>query len=72
MQQDIFFIIQIVLGIILTVLIIIQAKGAGLGSAFGGEMGFYRTKRGFEKLLFQGTIFIAALFLLSSIVRLIL
>lgn len=64
-------ILQMVLGIILIGLILLQAKGTGLGSAFGGDMGFYRTKRGFEKLLFNSTILVVFLFLLTSLIELI-
>jgi preprotein translocase subunit SecG len=71
-MNNLFYIFQIVLGIILSVLILIQAKGTGLGSTFGGEMGFYRTKRGFEKILFYLTIVVASLFLISSAVGLVL
>lgn len=63
--------IQIILGVLLVLVIIIQQKGSGLGSAFGGEMGFYRTKRGAEKLLFYATIALAVAFLISSMVGLI-
>jgi len=52
-------------------LILLQAKGSGLGSTFGGEMGLYRTKRGFEKLLFRATIFIATLFIILSVIGLL-
>ncbi len=51
--------------------IIIQQKGAGLGSAFGGDLGFYRTKRGAEKMLFYATIILAILFIISSLVGII-
>ncbi|MFH0936813.1 MAG: preprotein translocase subunit SecG [Candidatus Daviesbacteria bacterium] len=71
MKGPIFSIIQIVLSVALVGLILIQAKGTGLGSTFGGELGFYRTKRGFEKLLFYGTIGIATLFLITAIVGLL-
>ena len=64
-------ILQMILGLILIGLILLQAKGTGLGSAFGGDMGFYRTKRGFEKLLFNGTILVVFLFLLTSLIELI-
>ncbi len=67
MNAQIFQIIQIVLAIILGALILLQAKGTGLGSTFGGETGLYRTKRGLEKLLFRLTIFVAALFIVSSV-----
>ncbi len=64
--------IQVILAILLIAVIIIQQKGAGLGSAFGGDMGMYRTRRGAEKLLFNLTLIIAALFILSAIVGLII
>lgn len=72
MGRDLFYIFQILFGLILAALILVQAKGTGLGSTFGGEMGFYRTKRGFERLLFYTTILMAALFLLSAFVGLLL
>lgn len=62
--------IQIILGILLILVIIIQQKGSGLGASFGGDMGFYRTKRGAEKLLFYATIAIAVLFIISSVIGL--
>lgn len=63
-------IIQIILAILLVVVIVIQQKGSGLGTAFGGDMSFYRTKRGAEKLLFYATIAIAGAFILASLVGL--
>lgn len=72
MDQSLLSIIQIFLSLSLIGLILIQAKGSGLGSAFGGDAGFYRTKRGFEKLLFYMTIIFATLFLISSILEILL
>lgn len=72
MIKNILPIIQIFLSLGLICLILVQAKGSGLGSAFGGDGGFYRTKRGFEKLLFYTTIVFAALFLISSILGILL
>lgn len=62
--------IQIVLGVLLILVIMIQQKGSGLGSTFGGDLSFYRTKRGAEKFLFYATIGISIAFILSSIVGL--
>lgn len=62
--------IQIILGVLLVLVIIIQQKGSGIGAVFGGDLGFYRTKRGAEKLLFYATIILAIAFILSSIVGL--
>lgn len=64
-------IIQIIFGILLILVIIIQQKGSGLGTSFGGDMSFYRTKRGAEKLLFYATIVIALTFVVSSIIGLL-
>ncbi len=72
MRTQVIYLIQIILAIILIVLIILQSKGAGLGSTFGGDMGFYSTKRGAEKILFILTFIIAGLFLISSLVGILL
>lgn len=63
--------IQIILGILLILVIVIQQKGSGLGSSFGGNLSFYRTKRGAEKLLFYATIALSAAFILSSLIGLL-
>lgn len=62
---------QIIVAILLIVVIIIQQKGSGLGSTFGGDLSFYRTKRGAEKLLFLSTIVLALVFVLLSIIGLV-
>lgn len=72
MNKEFFSVLQIILGVSLMGLILLQAKGTGLGSTFGGDLGFYSTKRGVEKLLFYLTIIVSALFLITSIIRLIL
>lgn len=65
-------VIQIILAVALIGLILLQVKGTGLGATFGGELGFYRTKRGFEKLLFYLTIAVASLFIISSLIGFLL
>ncbi len=68
-------IIQIILSLALVIVIILQARGQGLGSLFGGTdagMGITKTRRGLEKTLFQITIILAALFLLNAVVQLML
>lgn len=63
--------IQIILGILLVIGVLLQRSEAGLGSAFGGTTGGTRfVRRGAEKILFQGTILIAILFVLSAILPL--
>lgn len=63
--------VQILLGVLLILVIIIQQKGSGLGTSFGGDMSFYRTKRGAEKLLFYATIVLALSFILFSLIGLL-
>lgn len=59
-------VLQIILSLILVVLIILQAKGTGLGSAFGGGSS-YHTKRGAEKFLFTFTIIAATLYVITAL-----
>jgi preprotein translocase subunit SecG len=46
--------------------ILLQARGAGLSSAFGGDSSVYRSRRGIEKRLFQFTVLLGILFVLFS------
>ncbi len=64
--------VQIILAVSLLLVIIIQQKGAGLGSTFGGEMSFYRTRRGAEKLLYILTWILAAAFIATSVLGLLI
>ena len=54
----------------LTLAILFQVKGGGLGGIFGQADTVYRTKRGVEKTLFQLTIVLAVIFVGLSIVSL--
>ncbi len=56
-------IIQLILAILLTGAVLIQAQGTGLGGVFGSEGGIYRTKRGAEKKLHTTTVVLAILFM---------
>ena len=62
-------IVQIIISIVLIILILLQAKGSGFGGFFGGDSSsIYRTRRGFERTLFQFTIFLSVVFVLLSLV----
>lgn len=66
--------IQIILAILLVAGVLFQQTASGLGGAFGGDnfsTGFH-TRRGSEKVLFNATIGIAILFVLSTFVALII
>lgn len=62
---------QIILGCLLIILTLIQQKGAGIGSSFGGNGAMYRTQRGAQKMVFKLTIGISILFVLTSLGSLI-
>jgi len=62
-------VIQIILSVTLIIVILIQHRGSGLGSAFGGDSSVYKTKRGVEKSLHYATIVIAILFIAISLVN---
>jgi len=70
-MKNVILIIQLITSISLIVLIILQAKGVGLGRSWGGAGEFYKSRRGVEKIIFQATIALAALFLTSSILTLL-
>lgn len=63
--------VQILISLLLVGAILLQAKGTGLGSAFGGGGEVYRTKRGFERILFTFTIILAAIFVIISLINVI-
>lgn len=64
-------IIQIVVAVLLISAILLQMKGSGLSSAFGGSGEFYRSRRSIEKLLIWVTIVLSALFAIISVVLLV-
>ncbi len=58
---------QIVLAALLVGAILLQQRGTGLSSVFGGSSLEYSTKRGAEKVIFYATIVLAVLFVGVSI-----
>ena len=62
---------QMIISTALVAIILLQAKGAGLGGIFGGDSSVYRTRRGLEKTLFRFTIVLAVLFFLFSVINVI-
>ncbi len=52
-----------IVSVVLTALVMLQAKGGGLGSMFGGDGGIYQTRRGVEKTVFNMTVVFAVLFI---------
>jgi len=70
-MKQFFLIGQIITGLLLIGLTLLQGKGGGLGTAFGKTSRIYQAKRGVEKIVFTLTIIVAGLFLLLSIANVI-
>lgn len=66
--------VQIILSIAVIIFILLQARGAGLGSAFGGSSAgsVFKTRRGVERLIFNITIVFIILFAAVSIISMAL
>ncbi len=62
---------QITVSSLLIILILLQQRGSALGSLFGGEGGFYATRRGLQKKIFWLTCVLAIVFLALAIFNLI-
>jgi preprotein translocase subunit SecG len=58
----------ILISITLIASILMQARGASLGSVFGGSGTVFKTRRGIEKVLFNSTIVFAAVFAVMCII----
>ncbi|HTD19284.1 MAG TPA: preprotein translocase subunit SecG [Ktedonobacteraceae bacterium] len=63
-------VVQIILSITVIIFILLQARGAGLGSAFGGSSAgsVFKTRRGVERLIFNLTVVFVILFALVSLI----
>ena len=63
-------VVQIILSIAVILFIILQVRGAGLGSAFGASSASstFKTRRGVEKLIFNITLIFVILFAAVSLV----
>lgn len=70
--QDILPYTTVISSVLMMVAILLQQRGAGLGAGFGGSGELYTTRRGFDKNLFDATIFMAVLFVLSILLSLVL
>lgn len=59
---------QLVIAIAVATSILLQARGTGLSSTFGGESTAYRSRRGLERTLFRLTILLIIAFVVISLV----
>ena len=71
MTRTILEIAQIIICVLLTASILLQAQGSGLGTTWAGGGETYHTRRGVEKVIFAFTIVAIVIFALLSISLLI-
>lgn len=71
MLSTVLTIIQLVIAGFLVLVILLQQKGAGLGSAFGGTGGVYTSRRGVDRILFNITIVFSLVFFALALINLI-
>lgn len=57
---------------LMIITILLQQRGASLGAGFGSSGELFTTRRGFDKNLFDATIILAVIFVLSILAALLL
>lgn len=67
--MNIFGYIAIISGLIMTILILLQTRGAGLGAGLGGGGEVNTVRRGTDKTIHQITILMATVFSLSLLLN---
>lgn len=59
-------------GVLMSASILLQQRGASLGAGFGSSGELFTTRRGLDKNLFEATIVLAVIFVLSILAGLLL
>lgn len=70
-MNDIFQIITIASMILMTILILLQTRGASLGAGFGGSGELFTARRGVDKTIFQVTVIVAIIFVGSLVLGIV-
>ena len=65
--SDFVKVFQVLVALAIIGIVLLQAKGQGLGNIFGGGGETYRTRRGVERVLFRTTIALIVAFVALSI-----
>jgi len=69
-MKNFLLILNIIFSVLIVVFILIQGRGAGLGSAWGGGGEMFQTRRGMEKIILWLTTIFITIFLVVSLVNL--
>ncbi|MFH0772786.1 MAG: preprotein translocase subunit SecG [bacterium] len=71
-MKNVLLVANILVAIAITGLILLQGKGAGLGSAWGGGGEMFQTRRGIEKVTLRITVVLIVLFFVLSLISFLL
>ncbi len=69
-MRNFLLILNIVLSVLIIIFILVQGKGAGLGSAWGGGGEMFQTRRGMEKIILWITMIFIIIFFVVSLINL--
>jgi len=64
--------IEFFISFLLIASVMLQNRGTGLGGVFASEANVYRSKRGIEKFLFNSTIALVSILVVSVLIHLYL
>jgi len=70
-MKNLFNAITVVSASLMILFILIQTRGQSLGAAFGGDTSYYRSRRGAEAVIFNATIILGVVFVLSVILSIL-
>ena len=65
-------VVTVVSGLIMILFILLQARGATLGAGFGSSGELYTTRRGLAKSLFEATVILSVIFVMSILAGLLI
>ena len=69
-MKNFLLVLNIIFSVLIVVFILIQGRGAGLGSAWGGGGEMFQTRRGMEKIILLMTTILIIIFLVVSLINL--
>ena len=69
-MKNILLFVNIILSVVVSILILLQGRGAGLGSAWGGGGETFQTRRGIEKFSLRLTVILIIVFFVVSLINL--
>jgi preprotein translocase subunit SecG len=71
-MNNVLLAVNIIVSILIVVFILVQGRGGGLGSAWGGGGETYHTRRGVEKVTLRVTVFLIVIFFIIAVVNLLI